>query len=287
MIQISKYINPFTDFGFKHLFGEEPNKDLLMDFLNELLKDRQGKIVEMNYLKSEKLGSTDFERKAIFDIYCEDDRGEKFIVEIQKSKHNFFKDRTVYYSTFPIREQAKKNEWNFELKAVYLIAILDFVFDEDKNNESKYLYNVQLSDIETHKVFYDKLTFIYIEIPKFKKTIDELENRFEKWLFLIKNIDQLERIPEKFREKTFEKFFKVAEIANFTKNEFSQYEESLKYYRDYFSAIETAKEEGKSDAKSEIVIEMLKNNESDEKILRYTQISKEQLENIKYKLKDK
>src|SRR5271157_4820409 len=91
-----KYINPFTDFGFKRLFGEEPNKDLLIDFLNELLKEEQGIIKELTYLKSEQLGRTESDRKAIFDLYCENDRGEKFIVELQKTKQKFFKDRTLY-----------------------------------------------------------------------------------------------------------------------------------------------------------------------------------------------
>ena len=88
-----KYINPFTDFGFKKLFGEEPNKDLLLDFLNELLKDKEGKIKNLTYLKSEHLGAGEPDRKAIFDLYCENEEGEKFIVELQKTKQKFFKDR--------------------------------------------------------------------------------------------------------------------------------------------------------------------------------------------------
>ena len=95
---VEKYINPFTDFGFKKLFGEDPNKDLLLDFLNVLLKDEQGEIVDLTFLKSEHLGSTELDRKAISDLYCENTKGEKFIVELQKTKQNIFKDRTVYYS---------------------------------------------------------------------------------------------------------------------------------------------------------------------------------------------
>ncbi|MDX5443791.1 MAG: Rpn family recombination-promoting nuclease/putative transposase, partial [Hymenobacteraceae bacterium] len=152
-----KYINPFTDYGFKKLFGEEPNKDLLLDFLNVLLEEEQGKILDLTYLKNENLGVGELDRKAIFDLYCENERGEKFIVELQKTKQNFFKDRTVYYSTFPIREQAKRADWNYELKAVYTIAILDFVFDEDKNQPNKFRYDVKLTDTETNEIFYNKL----------------------------------------------------------------------------------------------------------------------------------
>ena len=208
-----KYLNLFTDYGFKKLFGEEPNKDLLLDFLNELLKEEQGQIVDLSYLKNEHLGNSPTDRKAIFDLYCENEKGEKFIVELQKTKQKFFKDRSVYYSTFPIREQAKQSAWDFELKAVYTIAILDFVFDEDKNEPQKYRYDVKLSDIETNKIFYDKLTFIYLEMPKFNKTLEELESRFDKWLYVIKNLNRLDHIPSKLQEKVFEKLFKVAEIA--------------------------------------------------------------------------
>jgi predicted transposase/invertase (TIGR01784 family) len=244
MYLTEKYINPFTDYGFKKLFGEEPNKDLLKDFLSELLREEQGEIKELTYLKNEHLGSTDMDRKAIFDLYCENEKGEKFIVELQKTKQNFFKDRTVYYSTFPITEQAKRNDWNFELKAVYTIAILDFVFDEDKDQPDKFRYDVKLSDIETHKVFYDKLTFIYLEMPKFNKSVDELETRFDKWLYVLKNMTRLDNIPEKLREKIFLKLFETAEIARFTPEQAKSYEESLKHYRDLKNSLDTAHDEG-------------------------------------------
>ena len=242
-----KYINPFTDYGFKKLFGEEPNKDLLLDFLNELLKNEQGHIKDLTYLKNERFGPSDVDRKAIFDLYCENDRGEKFIVELQKSKQNFFKDRTVYYSTFPIREQAKRADWDFELKAVYTIAILDFVFDADKNEPEKYRYDVKLTDIDTKDIFYDKLTFIYLEMPKFTKTLDELDSRFDKWLYVIRNLHRLDRIPDTLRERIFEKLFETAEIARFTPDQVQSYEDSLKYYRDLKNSLDTARAEGKEE----------------------------------------
>jgi predicted transposase/invertase (TIGR01784 family) len=242
---IEKYINPFTDYGFKRLFGEEPNKPLLMDFLNELLKEEEGEIVELTYLKNEHLGTGDIDRKAVFDLYCTNETGEKFIVELQKTKQKFFKDRTLYYSTFPIRDQAKTgSEWNFELKKVYMIAILDFVFDEDKDQKDKFRYNVKLTDIETHKIFYDKLYFIYLEMPKYNKSIDELETRFDKWLYVLKNLHRLDRIPDKLREKIFEQLFKTAEIAKFSPEEYRNYEDSLKYYRDMKNSLDTAREQG-------------------------------------------
>ena len=254
-----RYIDPFTDFGFKKLFGEECNKDLLLDFLNELLDTKESKIVTLTYLKSEQLGRSEADRLAIFDLYCQNEKGEKFIVEMQKTKQAFFKDRDLYYSTFPIVKQAVKGDWNYELKAVYTIAILDFVFDADKNDLDKYRYDIMLEDIVTHKIFYDKLKFVYLEMPKFNKDVNELETRFEKWMYVIKNLKMLDRLPDKLRERVFEKMFAAAEIAKLTKEEYEQYIMSLKIYRDNKNSIDTAREEGKEEGLAEGRAEGLEN----------------------------
>ena len=166
-----RYINPLTDFGFKRLFGTEPNKALLMDFLNVVLPARHT-ISDLSYRNSETVGNTALDRKAIFDIYCKSESGERFIVEIQKAKQNFFKDRSVYYATFPIQEQAQKGIWDYQLSSVYTVGILDFIFDEHKDDDTL-LHTVELKS-QNCEVFYDKLKFIYLELPKFRKTIDEL-----------------------------------------------------------------------------------------------------------------
>jgi len=276
-----KYINPFTDFGFKRLFGEEPNKDLLIDFLNVLLKEQQGEIIDLTYLKTEQLGNTELDRKAIFDLYCENEKGEKFIVEMQKSKQNYFKDRSLYYSTFPIQEQAQKSDWNYELKAIYTIGILDFVFDEDKTDTNKFRYDVQLQDIKTNKTFYDKLTFIYFEMPKFNKSIDELESHYDKWLYVLKNLHKLDRLPEKLKERVFERVFEVAEIAKFSHEEYLSYEDSLKYYRDLKNSLDTAKEEGKEEKAIEIIINSIKAGFDNQTISKITGFSIAQIEKIR------
>jgi len=246
-----KYISPFTDFGFKKLFGTEPNKDLLIDFLNELLKQDEGKIIDLSFLPKEQLGRIDEDRRAIFDIYCENEQGEKFIVELQKAKQNYFKDRSIYYSTFPIQSQAKKGKWNFQLKSVYTIGILDFVFDEDKDDPDVYHHEVQLFDKTTKKVFYNKLHYIYLEMPKFKKTEEQLSNHYDKWLYVLKNLEDLTRRPARLQERVFKKLFKQAEIANYSDTEYAEYEESLKHYRDLKNCIDSSFDDGKIEGKIE------------------------------------
>jgi predicted transposase/invertase (TIGR01784 family) len=236
-----RYINPLTDFGFKRLFGTEPNKNLLIDFLNVILPP-QHRVKDLTYRSNENLGNTPLDRKAVFDLYCQSEKDEKFIVEMQKAKHNYFKDRSIYYASFPIQEQAPKGDWNYKLAPVYTIGILDFVFDEDKNDDN-FLHIVELKDQDC-QVFYEKLKFIYLELPKFKKTIDQLDDHFDKWLFLLKHLPDLEEPPLPLQENVFMQLFEVARITNFSQAEREAYENSLKYYRDMNGVIETAREEG-------------------------------------------
>jgi predicted transposase/invertase (TIGR01784 family) len=238
-----KYINPFTDFGFKKIFGEEANKDLLIDFLNELLTDK-GKILDLTYLKNEHLGISELDRKAIFDLYCENDKGEKFIVEMQRAKQDYFKDRSLYYATFPIQEQAPKGAWNYKLNGVYSIAIMDFVFDESKPD--KLVHDVRLIEKETQQVFYDNLRFVYVEIKKFDKPLTSCQSRFEKWLYVLKNLPKMEEIPTAFlQEKIFKKLFQVAEIAHFSPKQLQSYRDSEKNYLDFTASLDTSFREGK------------------------------------------
>ena len=232
-----RYVNPYTDFGFKKLFGTEINKDLLISFINSLLHGREV-VKDLTYLNTEHLGTSEADRKAVFDVYCENENGEKILVEMQRGIQQYFKDRSLYYATFPIREQGQKGEWDYQLKAVYVIGILNFTFD--KENDNYFHHEVQLLDNQTKEVFYDKLTFIYLEMPKFNKKEDELNSMFEKWLFVLRNLSRLMERPKALQERIFTKLFEAAEIAKFTKTEYDNYEESLKVYRDWKNTIHTA-----------------------------------------------
>ncbi len=277
-----KYVNPFTNFGFKRLFGEENNKDLLLDFLNELLKEQEGKIQEISYLPTERLPFSQGDRKPIFDIYCTNVKGEKFIVELQKTRHKYYKDHILYFSTFPILEQAiLGKDWNLELKRIYTIAILDFVFDEDKNKPEKYHYDIKLSDKETKKVFYDKLTFIYLTMPKFDKKETELQNKFDKWLFALKNLSKLERTPAELNEAIFLKLFETAEIANLNHDEFQKYQASINICRDINNSINTAREEGEINGKTEIAEKLVNKGFDILEIVEITGLTKEDVEKLK------
>ncbi len=267
-----KYINLFTDFGFKKLFGEEPNKDLLIAFLNELLGDQE-RIEDISYLKNEG------ERKAVYDLYCTNEKEEKFIVEIQRVKQEFFKDRSIYYSTFAIQEQANKGKASqYELKGVYTIAILDFSFD--KSNPHTLEHRVKLLDIQTKEVFYEKLTFIYLEIPKFQKEIPQIKSEYDKWLFAFKNLHRLQDRPQQLQEGVFKKLFDLAEIAKMDEAERSIYQESLKDYRDLKSSMDTYHADGKRDQALDMAVKAVREGLDLEVIARLTGLSLEEIKKL-------
>ena len=275
-----KYINPYTDFGFKKLFGTEMNKDLLISFLNALFMGHQN-IKDIKYLPAEHFGAYGDSRRAIFDVYCEDANGGKFIVEMQNVYQQFFKDRSVFYSTFPIQEQAKVGgEWDFNLKDVYTVGILNFVFRDDEYSDDCYHHEVKLMDTTTKKVFYDKLTYIYLEMPKFNKSEDELETMFDKWLFVLRNLSRLFERPKALQEKIFTKLFEQAEIARFTPEERRGYEDSVKAYRDINNAINTAKAEAKVEANTESARKMKAKGFTTEVIVEITGLTKEEIESL-------
>lgn len=238
-----RFVNPLTDFGFKRLFGTEANKDILTAFLNELLPDHH-QIEELEFLNSEQLGLNLLERRAIYDVSCRGKNGERFIVELQKARQKFFRDRSLFYATFPIQQMAKKNEWDFQLQPIYSIGILDFQLDDTPPDEDI----IQVVEMRNQhcRVVYDKLKFIYVELPRFTKSLNELKTPLDKWLYLLRHLPDLSEIPALFDGSVFLKFMKSAELANMSRAERSDYEDSMKVHRDLTNVISTALEKGKA-----------------------------------------
>ncbi len=253
-----RYISLLTDFGFKRIFGTDPNKDLLINFLNSLF-DGEEVIKDVKYLNSENVGDVYTERKAIFDVYCENEKGEKFIVEMQNAYQTYFKDCSLFYSTFPIREQAPKgSDWNFCLKKVYVVALLNYKISDEAFDSSDTIHTIALMDTKTNKVFNTKLMFKYVEVGQFDKTDEELTSLSDKWMYVLKNLSRLDNRPAALREKIFSKLFAAASVARFTPTELREYEDSLKAYRDIKNSLDTAKEEGREEGREQRNIEIAK-----------------------------
>ena len=285
---MEKYINPHTDFGFKRLFGSEFNKELLISFLNALFHGEQT-VSDITYLNSEQLGDRLDARRAVFDVFCENEKGEKFIVEMQNIYQEFFKDRTIYYSTFPIREQAKRGgDWDFHLNPVYTIGLLNFNFAEGLQDAHRWHHEVKLMEVDTKEVFYDKLTYVYVEIPKFDKKEDELVSMYDKWMYVLRNLSSLMQRPAALQERVFTRLFEQAEIAKFNPQELRSYEDSVNAYRDIVNAINTAEKkkfaEGMAEGMAKGVIKvaraMLNKGMDIATVSELTGLTQEQLDSI-------
>ena len=186
-----EFINPFTDFGFKRIFGQEISKEILIDFLNLLLNGEQ-RIVSLRFKNPELQPDIKDKRRVVFDLYCESDKGTQFIVEMQAARQEFFYDRGLYYQSRALAEQGNKGkDWQYDLKPVYGIFFMDFIMHEN----SKFRTDVALMDMETGKVFNNRLRQIFLEMPRFTKEANECENDYERWLYLIKNMHMLKRMP--------------------------------------------------------------------------------------------
>lgn len=257
-----RYINFYTDFAFKKFFGTPANKEFLISFLNALLKlEGSEEIKDVTHLNTEKLPIVEADRKAIYDVYCENNKGERFIVEMQKASQINFIDRTLYYASFPIQEQGekgyiyeldgKKVQWKYELHKVYVIGVLNFVLDDNPNHTEIVTHAKIKYDEYPDELYSDKLEFINIEMPKFSKTEDQLDGMLDKWFYAMKNLYHLADRPQALRESIFKKLFNLAEISKYKAPELLAYRDSLKDYRDYYNTIEFAEIKGKKQGLAE------------------------------------
>lgn len=243
---ISRFINPLTDFGFKHLLGSEPNKDIMIEFLNAIFSG-QKKIVDLVFSPTEYAGSTGMYKKVYFDLMCTGRDGDQFIIEMQCRKQEFFRDRCVYYLSRLISEQLPKGEsdWNTRLKEVYLIAILEFKFNN--NDDDRYLHDIALMNKDTGKLFYDRLGFKFLELSNFDKEVHELVSDLDKWFYILKNMSRLEKIPLYLNQGIFKKLFKIAEVSKLTEEQRKLYESNLKAKWDYENSIAFASKEARTE----------------------------------------
>ena len=245
---MAKYINPFTDVGFKRIFGQELSKPLLLDFLNSLFEGEKH-IVNLTFLDKEQPALFEEDRSLIYDIYCETDEGEKIIVEMQNKSQPYFKNRSIYYVSESIARQGERgSSWNYEIDSVYLVAFLNF---SPLDFKKQFRTDVVLAEKDTKEQFSDKLRMIYLQLPLFKKEAEECENQVERWIYLLKNMETLNRLPWAAQSAVFKKLESIADVGGMTRAERLQYDEALKKYRDTISVFEGVRLEGRMEGNAE------------------------------------
>ena len=238
---MANYINPFTDIGFKRIFGQELSKPLLIDFLNNLLIGEK-RIVNLKFLDKELPPVFVDDRSLIYDIYCELDDNEKIIVEMQNCEQSFFKRRSIYYVSEAIARQGEKGpDWQYDIKGVYLIAFLNF---RRPDIGEEFRTDVMLMNKKSKEIFSDKLRLVYLQLPLFEKGVDECENDFDRWIYVLKNMETIKRLPWAAQNSVFQKLAEIADVSSLTKEERLHYDEALRKYRDTLCVLESAEQRG-------------------------------------------
>ena len=240
---MGKFINPFTDWGFKHIFGQEINKDCLIKFLNDLLYGERH-ITDLRFKDKEQLAETRDQKGMIYDIYCTTDTGEEIIVEMQNEYQYNFVNRSIYYTARSIISQAKRGtEWRYDMRPVYTVCLMNFGVHE--NMPRKFRTDVVLTDKETGDIVSGNMRIIYLMLPLFdKKSEAECETDFDCWIYILKNMDILDRMPFTARNAVFKRLAEIANVEHLHYEEREKYEESLKVLRDAYNIQMTAIEEG-------------------------------------------
>lgn len=286
---MAKFINPFTDIGFKRIFGQEISKPVLIAFLNALL-DGERKIVDLQYLDKEQPGETIDNRSLIYDVYCKLDNDDYIIVEMQNKSQPFFKNRSIYYISRSISRQGEPgNDWVYDVKAVYIIALLNFHRDDISK---EFRTDVALMDMKHKTLFSDKMRLIYLQLPYFTKELDACETLFEKLIYVLKHMDVLQRMPWLAQDAVFQKLASIADVASLTKQERIAYDENLRIYRDniavfegqYLEGLEKGMEKGEAKGRAEALMENARRMKADGMasalIAKYTGLSVDEIESL-------
>lgn len=271
-----RFINLLTDWGFKTIFMKEQNKKFLLAFINQVLQGEEV-IESLEYQNPVYPGATEDSRAAIIDVLCKTNKGTYVLVELQRLAQKHIKDRLLYYSTFPLQQQAIKGEWNFELSKVYTIGIFDFVADD---HTSDFFSRHMLLNQETHKVWTDKLTFITIELPKLKKEWSECTSELEKWVYLLKNLQNMSQMPSQMQKSIFSELLETCEKGNFIEQEWTQYEDSIVAYADLKNYTDYAHEQGEKSALLRVAKRLVKKNMSHDEIAEIIGLSVDDLRKL-------
>jgi predicted transposase/invertase (TIGR01784 family) len=250
-----RYLDLKSDFGFKHLFANPANKDLLLSLLNALLPDKAISDVQLSPTEYKYHQDTN---KIFFDLSCTGKQGEIFIIEMQRKSQHYFSNRSIYYMSLAIANQLKsgKIHEDYPLKEVYFIGILDFYLME--TNERICIHNINLNNTVDGKIFSNKIHYVFAELLNFDKRESELITVLDKWLFLFRYLPYLKVVPEALKDPIFQKVFQIAEINNLTKEERMLFDRKLKTQRDIEANIRFAADEGRAEGRAEGIEKGLK-----------------------------
>ena len=290
-----KYADLLDDDVFKLVFGRESTKDVMIEFLNQVIPDR--KIVDLEFIDKEMHPVERDAKGVVYDMFCKTDSGARIIVEVQRRKQPFYPERAIYYSTFQIQRQVEAGADSYDFLPVYVINILNFKMgNHDNCADVKTVY--RLYEESSHRLLTDRVTFIFIELPRFKKSIDELDgNVLEGMYFCFKNMAVLDERPKMLTHRIFNKIFEVSELYNMDQETRDKVIRNMTTERDLRNQMAYARQEaieeghaqghaqglaqGLAEGRAEVANEMLADGMSLDKIAKYTGLSQEEIAALK------
>lgn len=240
-----------VDFGFKTLFGTQRNINLLRRLLETVFKCS---IPDIRFINIEHQGDSEEDRKAYFDVACRSDDGHQFIVEVQLKKQEFFPERAVYYSTFPITAQAPTGRWNYSFQPVYFLGLINFDMrhlDPSRADPSQFVHYFSILDEHTHECMTDRLRFVFVEVGRFNKPLEECDSFEDQLLYVMKNLPTFASRPKGLDDSYFDEFFEAATFASLPAEDKKSYRKTMGTVNDYLNTIDYARQEGREEGRAE------------------------------------
>ena len=260
--KLYRYVDLTFDKGFKIVLGRIGSEEVLRHLLNRLLGTS---IVHLEYRNTEHPGLTEEERSSRFDVYCEDENGSCFQVEMQNWSQKYFYKRAIYYSSLVLMDQAAKAQkefketvgertgkgWDYNFQPLYVVSFLNFSNWTSENAHAKrnpYISTYRYVDIETRDELKDSTNLVFIDLHSFNKKEEECESLEDIWMYCIKNMHSLLVCPEKVMGTEIEDLFVKSELAKMTVEQRLKYEESIMTRNDILNSIAEQLEDAKKEA---------------------------------------
>lgn len=273
-----KFVDVKNDVAFRKIFGNENRKEVLISFLNAvLLLQENHSIVDVDILTPYQLPDLKGGKVTIVDVKAKDQNDKSYIVEMQVAEVEGFDKRVLYYASKSYSAQIDRGDHYQKLNPTYFIGILDFEVTQNTN----YISRHKIIDIATHENYIKDIEFNFIELPKFTKSINELESIIDQWVYFIKNAESLELIPENLSDEGLKFAYEDADKHNWTKEELEAYDYVLMREQDDRGRLSFAIKKEKEQNRNEFAKKLIQDNQTTSKIVEYTGLTAEQVEKLR------
>ena len=276
------FISAKTDFGFKKIFGSPQSKDILISFLNAMLYDAQPTIEDLEIIDPYAAPSVTGLKDTYLDVKAKITGNKTVIIEMQVINVEAFTKRVVYNAAKTYATQLKPREGYSKLNPLIALTITDFILFE---NTEKFLTHFVFKELEENFEYYNReIELVFVELPKFNKELEQIENIIQSWIYFIKNAPLFDEIPEKFASiPEIQTAFSIASRTNLTVKELEELEKREMFVEDQRGAIIKGRKEGIIEGQTALILRLLVRRTgeiSPEIKTRIQQLSLEQLENL-------